>query len=100
MTRHEPDGPPSDPVVIDHELHFPSREAAAVFVDIAKMRGFRLTELAAEPDAAGKFVVELSRLDSPDRDHVYAVTQELAELAAPYDGDHSGWTCVDGPSAP
>lgn len=81
------------PRKVDHELHFPSTEAAELFLEAAQLRGYVRDRVEAEPGADGRHMVLVHRVDPVELDHIHGVVMDLAELAAPYDGDHTGWGC-------
>lgn len=78
---------PDAPRGLVHVVHLPSPEAADLFMDVARIRGFHC-EATERPEAPGEFRVDARRSDPIALPHLHNVVMELAELAAPYDGDH------------
>ena len=76
---------------VEHLLTFPSAEAAELFFDAVRMRGYEPIDVSEAPDANGGHRARLRRNDPVDLDSIHRIVMDLTELAAPYDGDHEGW---------
>jgi uncharacterized protein (TIGR01619 family) len=78
------------PRSVEHWLYFATAEDRDRFTAAAKELGFAIDD-TEERDDAPSFVVQLSRDDSVELDHIHDVVMQLHELAAAHGGDYDGW---------
>ena len=79
---------------VDHDLSFPSSEAFELFFEAAELRGFRRGPSVKAATTEDDFRATVQRDDAVELDHIHRVVMDLVELAAPYDGTHTGWGCT------
>ncbi|MEM9380703.1 MAG: DUF695 domain-containing protein [Planctomycetota bacterium] len=82
------------PRTVDHDLAFPSSEAFELFFEAAELRGFRRGRPVDAGEEDGAFAATIQRDDPVELEHIHRVVMDLVELAAPYDGSHTGWGCT------
>lgn len=81
----------TSPRPIEHLAVFPSKEAAARFVQWLREEGFELLEGPSKHD--GEWQVEFSQMASPDIDEIFDQTSAASHAAEELGGEYDGWQC-------
>ncbi len=81
----------TSPRPIEHLAVFPSKEAAAKFVQWLREEGFELMEGPSKHD--GEWQVEFSQTSTLDIDEIFDQTSAASHAAEELGGEYDGWQC-------
>ncbi|MFN5944045.1 MAG: DUF695 domain-containing protein [Phycisphaerae bacterium] len=81
----------TSPRPIEHLAVFPSKDAAANFVQWLREEGFELMDGPAKHD--GEWHVEFSQVSSLDLDEIFDQTSAASQAAEERGGEYDGWQC-------
>lgn len=76
---------------IEHLAVFPSKDAAANFVQWLREEGFELMDGPSKHD--GQWHVEFSQVSSLDLDEIFDQTSAASQSAEEHGGEYDGWQC-------
>jgi len=77
---------------VDHTLLFPTAEKRDEAISLVSKEGFEITDqYESEPSDASRFVLQISRNDSPELSVIQPVVFHLIDLATAIGGEYDGW---------
>jgi hypothetical protein len=82
------------PREIDHWLHFASPQALSAYVQAVVPQGFAVRSQSSEPDAEGRYALQIWRTDVPGYAAINEITLPLFDLAQAGEGAYDGWEAV------